>query len=101
MYLNERDPLPPKIGTIMSKIQMLKIVTRILVGAGTTSVTNSIIRNNVEPTNLFQSISVGVAAVTIGSMASEATKEHASTQIDALVDLFNKSSETTESPIND
>lgn len=72
----------------MNKLTALKLVARIVVGAGTTNVTNSIIRNNVEPANLIQSISVGVASVVIGSMASEATKSHTDAKIDAYAEAF-------------
>lgn len=74
----------------MNKIEAVKLAARIVVGAGTTTVTNSIIKNNVAPTNLFQQVSVGLASVVIGSMASEATKSHTERQIDAVVDAFSK-----------
>lgn len=83
----------------MNKLKATKLVARIIVGAGTTTVTSSIIRNNVAPANLFQTISVGVASVVIGSMASEATKEHTERQIDNLVDAWNSiKSSSTEDP---
>lgn len=72
----------------MNKTQAFKFAARAIVGAGTTTISNSIIRNNVAPANLPQQISVGVAAVVIGSMASEATKKHTNDQIDAFVDLW-------------
>jgi len=72
----------------MTKIEAFKFATRVVVGAGTTTISNSIIRNNVAPANLFQQVSVGVAAVVIGSMASEATKSHTDTQIDNIVEAW-------------
>jgi hypothetical protein len=74
----------------MNKLTAIKLAAKIIVGAGTTNVTNSIIRNNVAPTNLFQQISVGVTAVVIGSMASHATIDHATTKIDELAADWNK-----------
>lgn len=68
----------------MNKLDAFKFATKIVVGAGTTTVTNSIIRNNVAPTNLFQQISVGVTALVIGSMASHATVDHACANIDKM-----------------
>ena len=81
----------------MNKIDTFKLVARIIVGAGTTTVSNSIIKNNVQPANLIEQISVGVASVVIGSMASEATKSHTDAKIDAIVEAWNKtkSTETT------
>lgn len=76
----------------MNKLAAFKLVARIVVGVGTTTVSNSIIKNNVEPANLIEQISVGVASVVIGSMASEATKSHTDTQIDKIVDAWNSKS---------
>ena len=76
----------------MNKLNAFKLAARIVVGAGTTTVSNSIIRNNVTPENLIQSVSVGVASVVIGSMASEATQSHTERQIDKLVEAWNKAS---------
>lgn len=72
----------------MTKIAAFKLATRIVVGAGTTTISNAIIKNNVAPANLFQQVSVGVASVVIGSMASEATRNHTDTQIDSLVEAW-------------
>ena len=76
----------------MNKLNAFKAVTRIVVGAGTTTISNSIISNNVEPVNMIQKISVGVASVVIGSMASEAARTHTDTQIDAIVNAWNNAS---------
>jgi alpha-D-ribose 1-methylphosphonate 5-triphosphate diphosphatase PhnM len=80
---------PPKIGFTMNKIAAVKLVARIIVGAGTTTVSNSIIKNNVQPSNVLEQISTAVASVVIGSMASEATKSHTDAKIDSLVDAWN------------
>lgn len=80
----------------MNKLTAFKLVARIVVGAGTTTVTNSIIRNNVDPKNLAEQISTAVASVVIGSMASEATKSHTDAKIDYLVETWNKSKSKAE-----
>ena len=80
----------------MSKIKAIKFVARIVVGAGTTTITHSIIRNNVEPTNLFQAISVGAAALTIGSMAEGAARAHTDARIDEFVETWNSLSKTED-----
>ena len=72
----------------MKKLKAAKFVARIIVMSGTTTVTNSIIRNNVAPSNLYQEISVGVASLVIGSMASAATTSHVDSQIDSLVETW-------------
>lgn len=80
----------------MNKLAAFKLVARLVVGAGTTTVTNSIIKNNVVPSNPIEQISVAVASVVIGSMASAATRSHTDTQIDAVVEAWNKARCTDE-----
>lgn len=80
----------------MNKLDAFKFAARLIVGAGTTTVSSSIIKNNVQPSNVIEQISTAVASVVIGSMASEATKSHTDAKIDALAEAFskNKSKET-------
>lgn len=82
----------------MNKLQAFKFATRLIVGAGTTTISNSIIKNNVQPSNVIEQISVAVSSVVIGSMASEATKSHTEAQIDAFVAAWNSKSKSTEDP---
>lgn len=78
----------------MNKISAFKLVARIIVGAGTITISNSIIRNNVQPSNVIEQISTAVASVAIGSMASEAAKSHTNAKIDELVKAWNNRSST-------
>lgn len=84
----------------MDKIHVTKLVARAIVGVGTTTVSNSIIRNNVETVNLFQKISVGAASFVIGSMAAQAARQHTDAQIDEFVETwqqaFPKKTQTEE-----
>lgn len=73
----------------MNKLNTFKLVARLVVGSGTATISNAIIRNNVEPTNLIQTINVAVASVVIGSMASEATRQHTDRRIDEIVETWN------------
>lgn len=79
----------------MNKLNAFKLVARVIVGAGTTTISNNIIRNNVTPSNMIEQISVGVASVVIGSMASEATRSHTERQIDSAVDAWNRTRKDT------
>lgn len=72
----------------INKLEVFKFAARLIVGAGTTTISNAIIKNNVAPANPLQHVSVGVASVVIGSMASSATAHHTDSQIDAIVDRF-------------
>lgn len=81
----------------MNKLTVFKTAARIIVGLGTTTISNSIIKNNVQPANMIQTISVGVTSVVIGSMASEATKSHTEAKIDEFVEFWNRN-RSTENP---
>lgn len=83
----------------MNKLTAFKLVARLVVGAGTTTISNNVIRNNVTPTNIIEQISVGVASVVIGSMASEATRSHTDTRIDAIVAAWNDRKSSEETPV--
>lgn len=73
----------------MNKITAFKLVTRLVVGAGTTTISNSIIRNNVTPSNPLETVTVTAASFVIGSMVSAAAKNHTDTQIDGVVEAWN------------
>lgn len=80
----------------MNKLSAFKFAARLIVGAGTTTISNSIIRNNVQPNNVIEQISTAVASVVIGSMASEATRSHTERQIDAVVTAWSNRNSSTE-----
>lgn len=80
----------------MNKLAAFKLAARIVVGVGTTTISSSIIKNNVNPSNTIEQISVGVTSVVIGSMASEATKSHTEAKIDSFVEAWKNSRSKTE-----
>lgn len=82
----------------MNKLDATKLVARLVVGIGTTTISNAIIKNNVVPANIFQRVSVPVASFIIGSMASEATRSHTDAQIDAFAKLL-ADARNTDDPI--
>lgn len=81
----------------MNKIAATKLAARLIVGAGTTTISRSIIQNNVQPSNLWETITVAAASVVIGSMVSEAARTHTDAQIDIVVEAWNNTTfkETT------
>lgn len=74
----------------MTKIEILKLATRFVVGAGTTTISKSIIDNNVASGGIYHRVTVAAASAVIGSMASEAVKSHTDAKIDHVVELWNK-----------
>lgn len=82
----------------MSKLSAFKLVARVIVGAGSTTISRSIIQNNVQPSNVIENITITAASVVIGHMAADATKDYTSRQIDAVVDAWNNRSSAQTDP---
>lgn len=80
----------------MNKLQVFKLVANLVVGSGTTTISNSIIRNNVQPSTVAEHISTAVASVVIGSMAQQATRSHTNARIDEAVAAWNHIASSTE-----
>ena len=80
----------------MNKVKVAKRVANLLVGCGTATVTNSIIRNNVVPANTFQTVSVALTSLVIASMASGATCTHVNARIDEAVEQWNQTNDSDE-----
>lgn len=82
----------------MQKTDAAKLIIRTIVGAGATSTSNAIIKNNVsmDDLNAFGKICVVSSSIVFGSMASKAAKEHTDTMIDEIADAFkSKPKDTT------
>lgn len=69
----------------MTKIKLAKGVVNFVVGMGTSKIVADIIRNNTDPKNIVDNVSMFSAALVIGSMAADATREYTDTKIDELV----------------
>lgn len=74
----------------MNKIEAAKFVTNLIVGAGVTKITSDIIKNNVQPENIKDQVTVFAGSFVLGSMAVKASKDYTSSQIDAIVEFFRK-----------
>ena len=91
----------------MQKIEIIKTVTRFVVGAGTSKIVDGIVRNNTDAKNIYEKIAIGVAGIVAGAMAADAAKEYTDAQIDEIADWWNnrnsvKTEETpTEEPLTE
>ena len=68
-------------------IGVIKFAVSAIVGAGTTTIVRTAIRNTVEPESLKDKVTVTAATVVIGSMAANAAKSYTDNTIDDIVDL--------------
>lgn len=74
----------------MDTLKIVKLAVRIVVGAGTGSIVNQIIKNNVEVETVIQHVTVPAASFAIGSMVSDLTKDYTDTKIDEMATSLRK-----------
>lgn len=69
----------------MNKIDLTKTIVSTVVGAGSSKIVHTIIRNNVDPQTAVDSVTVAAGSLVLGSMVADATKKYTDDKIDALV----------------
>jgi hypothetical protein len=74
----------------VNKTKIAKFIVSSIVGLGTSTITNAIIVNNVQPATNFQKVSVTAASAAIGMMASDATSSYTNAKIDELVNWWDQ-----------
>lgn len=68
----------------MNKIAVTKNVLNIMTSLGTGAIVHQTIRNNVDPTNLIQKITIPVASYVLAGLVANASSSH----MDAMVDEY-------------
>lgn len=74
----------------MTKLEFTKMAVNIVVGAGTSKIVGSIIRNNATPANLADQVTMTAGAVVLGSMAADASKKYTGDKIDEMASWWNE-----------
>lgn len=67
-----------------TKLEIAKTAVNVVVGAGTSKIVHTIIKNNVQPEKLTDTVSVAAGSLVLGSMVAEASKKYTSDKIDKL-----------------
>lgn len=80
----------------MTKIEFAKKVATLIVGMGTTKIVSDVIKNNVEPSNVAEKVTIFAGSMVIGSMASDATKSYTDAKIDAAITWWRQNVSKTE-----
>jgi hypothetical protein len=73
----------------MTKLDILKAAAKFIVGSGTTTIVYSIIRNNVQPANTYQAVSVAASSLAIGMMVADITSRYTEAQINSVAVWWN------------
>lgn len=68
----------------MTKLELTKTVTNFVVGASTTHVVTSIIKNQLSPRNKTEEVELVVGSMVIGSMVADASKKYTGAKIDEM-----------------
>lgn len=69
----------------MNKIDLTKTIVSTIVGAGSSKIVHTIIRNNVDPQTAVDTVTVAAGSLVLGSMVSDATKKYTDAKIDAAI----------------
>lgn len=74
----------------MTKIDLAKKLTGIVVGAGTALIVKGFVDNNTDPQKLTEKVAIGAATIAIGAIAKDATRKYTDSLIDTLVETWHK-----------
>ncbi|HMT68942.1 MAG TPA: hypothetical protein PKD16_02205 [Saprospiraceae bacterium] len=72
----------------MTKLNTIKLVTRIVVGICTSATVGQALRNNVPTETKIQKIEVAVGSAAVGAMAGEAAGQYTDRFIDEIAAAF-------------
>lgn len=73
----------------MITIDTVKFVATTIVGVGTSKIVGSIIKNNVDPQNAVDVVTVTAGSFVIGAIAADATRKYTDQAIDNAVEKYN------------
>lgn len=74
----------------MTKIELAKLATNIIVGAGTSKIVADVIKTNTDPQNVKDIVTINASGLVLGMMAAEKTKEFTSAKIDEVAAWYKK-----------
>lgn len=74
----------------MTKIEIAKTLTSVVVGAGTTKIVAGIVRHNTDPETVADKVTILSGSFVLGSMVADATKKYTDARIDEVVDWWQK-----------
>lgn len=73
----------------MNRIEIAKTITNFIVGAGTTKIVHAIIKNNVQPENIIDTVEVAAGSLVLGSLVADVSRKYTNAKIDAAVAWWN------------
>lgn len=78
----------------MNKLEIAKAAAKFVVGSGSATIINAIIKNNVQPDNLYQQVTVTAGSIALGAMVADLASRYTGAQIEQLAAWYNEKSKT-------
>ncbi|AVO25296.1 hypothetical protein PBI_GRAVY_56 [Gordonia phage Gravy] len=72
----------------MLNLNTIKLVTSTIVGLGTTKIITTIIKNNVDPQNAVDAVTITAGSFVLGGMVADASKQYTDKTIDNIADAI-------------
>lgn len=73
----------------MTRLEIAKSAAKFIVGSGTATIVHAIIKNNVQPANLTQQVTVTAGSIALGAMVADLASRYTGAQIDSLAEWYN------------
>jgi hypothetical protein len=77
-------------GFVMGYIPIAKKAVSFIVGAGVKTIITTIIKDNVEPDNLAQKVTVVAGTLVVAGIVADASSKYTDAKIDACVNFYNE-----------
>jgi hypothetical protein len=68
----------------MNKLDLTKTVVSFVVGSGATKIITSIVKNNVQPENVTETVTVFAGGTVLGMMVADVSKKYTDTKIEEV-----------------
>ncbi|QPL14703.1 hypothetical protein SEA_SCHWARTZ33_58 [Gordonia phage Schwartz33] len=72
----------------MLNLNTIKLITSTIVGLGTTKIVTTIIKNNVNPETIVDTVTITAGSFVIGGMVADASKKYTDETIDKIADAI-------------
>ncbi|QGJ89667.1 hypothetical protein SEA_ODESZA_56 [Gordonia Phage Odesza] len=72
----------------MLNLNTIKLITSTIVGLGTTKIITTIIKNNVDPQNAVDAVTITAGSFVLGGMVADASKQYTDKTIDNIADAI-------------
>lgn len=80
----------------MLNLNTVKLITSTIVGLGTTKIVTTIIKNNVNPETVVDTVTITAGSFVIGGMVADASKAYTDKTIDSIAEAVTKIKTATD-----